>query len=53
VRFIEALLFDVKVTDFGVLALPTAAILAVALLAALPAVVRAVRTDPARMLRSE
>jgi putative ABC transport system permease protein len=52
-RFIEALLFDVKATDLSVLALPTAAIFAVALLAALPAVVRAVRIDPARMLRSE
>jgi predicted permease len=53
VRFIEALLFDVKATDLGVLALPAATIFAVALLAALPAVVRAVRTDPVKMLRSE
>jgi putative ABC transport system permease protein len=53
VRFIEALLFGVKGTDMGVLALPAAAIFAVALLAALPAVVRAVRTDPVSMLRSE
>src|SRR5260370_35406697 len=53
VRFIEALLFDVKATALGVLALPAAAIFAVALLAALPAVVRAVRTDPVRMLRAE
>jgi predicted permease len=53
VRFIEALLFDVKATESGVLALPASAILVVAVLAALPAVVRAVRTDPVRMLRSE
>jgi len=53
VRFIESLLFEVKPTDVGVLALPTAAILAVALLAALPAVMRAVRIDPVTMLRSE
>lgn len=52
-RFIEALLFDVKATDAGILAFPAAAIFAVALLAALPAVIRAVRTDPARMLRPE
>ena len=53
VRFIETLLFEVKATDLGVLALPTVTILAVALLAALPAVIRAVRIDPATMLRSE
>jgi putative ABC transport system permease protein len=53
VRFIGALLFDVKATDLGVLALPAVAMFAVALLAALPAVVRAVRIDPVRMLRSE
>jgi putative ABC transport system permease protein len=53
VRFIEALLFDVKATDLGILALPAAAIFVVAVLAALPAVVRAVRTDPVRMLRAE
>jgi putative ABC transport system permease protein len=53
VRFIETMLFGVKATDFGVLALPTATILAVALLAAVPAIVRAVRIDPATMLRLE
>ena len=53
VRFIEALLFDVKATDLGVLALPAATIFAVALLAALPAVVRAVRIDPVTILGSE
>lgn len=53
VRFIETLLFEVKATDLGVLALPTVTILAVALLAALPAVIRAVRIDPVTMLRSE
>jgi ABC-type lipoprotein release transport system permease subunit len=53
VRFIETLLFEVKATDAGVLALPTATIFAVALLAALPAIVRAVRIDPATMLRLE
>jgi putative ABC transport system permease protein len=53
VRFIESLLFEVKATDAGALALPTVTMLAVALLAALPAVVRAVRIDPITMLRSE
>ena len=53
VRFIETLLFDVKGTDIGVLALPTATIFAVALIAAVPAIVRAVRIDPATMLRLE
>jgi putative ABC transport system permease protein len=53
VRFIEALLFDVKAMDLGVLALPAATIFAVALLAALPAVVRAVRIDPVTILGSE
>jgi putative ABC transport system permease protein len=53
IRFIETLLFEVKATDVGVLALPTVTILAVSLLAAVPAVVRAVRIDPATMLRSE
>jgi putative ABC transport system permease protein len=52
-RFIESLLFAVKATDVGVLALPTATIFAVALLAALPPIVRAVRIDPATMLRLE
>ena len=37
----------------GMLALPSLTILAAALLAALPAVIRAVRIDPAEMLRLE
>ena len=53
VRYIEALLYQVKTTDVPVLALPALAILAAALLAALPAVLRAVRIDPVKMLRSE
>lgn len=52
-RFIETLLFEVKATDVGVLALPTVTIFAVVLLAALPAIIRAVRIDPATMLRLE
>lgn len=52
-RFIESLLFDVKATDPGILAAPAAIVFAVALVAALPAVIRAVRIDPVAMLRSE
>jgi hypothetical protein len=37
----------------GVLALPWLAILAAALMAGLPAVIHAVRIDPAKMLRAE
>src|SRR5207244_1711868 len=52
-RYIESLFYQVKATDLGVLALPSLAIPAAALLAALPAVNRALRTDPVKMLRSE
>jgi putative ABC transport system permease protein len=52
-RYIEALLFQVKPTDPGTLALPAVAIFAAALLAALPAVIRAVRIDPAAALRAD
>ncbi len=52
-RFLEKLLYQVKPTEFGVLALPSITILVAALLAALPAAIRAVRIDPAKMLRSE
>jgi ABC-type antimicrobial peptide transport system permease subunit len=51
-RYIEALLYQVKPTDLGMLALPSFTILAAALLAALPAVIHAVRIDPVAMLRS-
>jgi predicted permease len=53
VRYIESLLYQVKPTDPGALTLPAMAILATALLAALPAVIRAVRIDPAEALRTE
>jgi ABC-type lipoprotein release transport system permease subunit len=43
----------VKATDLTMLALPSVTIFAAALLASLPAVIRAVRIDPARILRSE
>jgi len=53
VRYIEALFYEVKATDPGVLALPLLAILGAALLAALPAVIHAVRIDPVTMLRAD
>ena len=53
VRYIEALLYQVKAGDPAMLALPSITILAAALLAALPAVFHAVRIDPAAMLRAE
>jgi predicted permease len=53
VRYIEALLYQVKAGDPAMLALPSFTILAAALLAALPAVFHAVRIDPVAMLRSE
>jgi len=53
VRYMASLLYHVKATDVAMLALPSFTILAAALLAALPAVIRAVRIDPVAALRSE
>jgi putative ABC transport system permease protein len=53
VRFVESLFYQVKATDLQMLALPSMAILAGALLAALRPVIQAVRIDPASMLRAE
>jgi ABC-type antimicrobial peptide transport system permease subunit len=53
VRYVESLLYQVRLTDFSILALPSLTIFTVALLATLPAVFRAVRTDPVKMLRTE
>jgi predicted permease len=53
VRYIATLLYQVKGGDLGLMALPALAILAAALLAALPAVIHAVRIDPVAMLRAE
>ena len=52
-RYVEVLLFQVKATDVAVLAVPSLTILAAAVLAAVPAVIRAVRIDPAAMLRAD
>jgi len=53
VRYIESLLYGVKGTDVSMVALPAVIIAAAALFAALPAVLRAVRVDPATTLRGE
>jgi putative ABC transport system permease protein len=53
VRYIETLLYEVKGTDMGMLMVPCLTILAAASLAAVPAVIRAVRIDPAEMLRAD
>ncbi|MGB2642458.1 MAG: ABC transporter permease [Candidatus Acidiferrum sp.] len=53
VRSIESLFYQVSATDLEILALPSLAILAGALLAALRPVIHAVRIDPASMLRVE
>jgi predicted lysophospholipase L1 biosynthesis ABC-type transport system permease subunit len=53
VRYIESLLYQVKPSDPAMLALPSLIILLAAIVAALPPVIRAVRIDPARMLRAE
>jgi predicted permease len=52
-RYIETLFYAVKPTDLNVLVLPALTIVAAALLAALPAVVHAVRIDPVQMLRAD
>jgi len=53
VRYIEALIYQVKSTDLSMLALPSLTLIAAALIAALPTIIRAVRIDPAETLRSE
>jgi predicted permease len=53
VQYVAALLYQVKPTDPSMLALPAMTILAAALLAALPAVIHAVRVDPVTALRGD
>ncbi|MBZ5604751.1 MAG: ADOP family duplicated permease [Acidobacteriia bacterium] len=52
-RLIERLLFEVRPTDFTMLATPLGITLFAALFATLPAIIRAVAIDPVTMLRSE
>jgi predicted permease len=53
VRYVQTLLFGVNGTDPALLIPPALVLLAAALLAALPAVLRAARIDPSIMLRAE
>ena len=53
VRYISSLLYEVKPTDPATMALPLFVVSIAALLAALPAAIRAVRIDPALTLRAE
>jgi ABC-type antimicrobial peptide transport system permease subunit len=52
-RFIESLLYQVKAAEPAMTTLPPLAILCVAVLATVPAVLRALRIEPAETLRSE
>jgi ABC-type lipoprotein release transport system permease subunit len=52
-RYVESLLYEVDANDPAMLAIPAATILAAVLLAAAPAIARAVRIDPAKTLRTE
>jgi predicted permease len=53
VRSIETLFFQVKASDLTMLMVPGIVILGAAFLAAIPAVIHAVRVDPVETLRSE
>jgi predicted permease len=52
-RSVASLFYQVKATDVQMILLPASALLATALVATLPAVVRALRTDPTEILRAE
>ena len=52
-RYLASLFYQVKATDAEMIALPASALLLTALVATLPAVLRALRTDPTQILRSE
>jgi predicted permease len=53
IRYVETLLYQVKPTEVSMLELPSLILFAAAILAAVPAVIRAVRIDPVVMLRTE
>jgi putative ABC transport system permease protein len=52
-RYLESLFYQAKPTDVAMVAFPSLCILGAALLAAVIPVIRAVRVDPATMLRAE
>ena len=52
-RYVESLFYQVKAGDADMIASPACAILLTALVATLPAVLRALRTDPTEILRTQ
>ena len=52
-RSVETMFYQVKATDWTMMAIPAAALAAGALLAAMPAAWQAVRIDPVKILRAE
>lgn len=52
-QYVTSLFYQVKATDVEMIVLPTLALLLTALIATLPAVLRALRTDPTEILRAE
>jgi predicted permease len=52
-HYVESLFYQVKATDAEMLALPACVIFITALVATLPAVLRALRTNPTEILRAE
>jgi len=52
-RYIETLFYQVKATDVSMLPLPLLMLMATALVSTIPAILRAVRTEPSEILRSE
>jgi putative ABC transport system permease protein len=52
-RYLESLLYQVKATDSSMIATPCLAIWLAAMMSVVPAVVRALRTNPVSLLRAE
>ncbi len=51
--YVKSLLYQIERSDIDVFILPALTIASAVLLAALPAVIRAIRTDAAAMLRTQ
>ncbi|MGC2768155.1 MAG: ADOP family duplicated permease [Candidatus Acidiferrum sp.] len=51
--YLAELFYEVHPTDTKILAFPALAIIAAAVIASIPSILRAIRTDPAQILRSE
>jgi len=52
-RYVASLFYQVKATDAEIIAIPAVAILVTMLVATFPAVLRALQTDPTKILRAE